>query len=312
MKFTDRIRRWSGMFLVVVGTVALVSCGSKSEKKAGQSVARVDGYELTVHQLNNELKTAPTNVQKSDAALKSEALDSLINRRLLIAEAERNKVDRDPEIMQVIERQRGEVLIQAMVQRKAAEVAKPTAEEVQNYYRSNPALFANRKVYDMQQIILPADSFTPEFNALVDTGKSLDELASWLSNNNVQFTRASGLPSTADLPQQIVKNIDALGAGKPFIVKDLSRVTIASLHLRRDAPVTEESARPQIEQFLMNQKMRDAMAAEMKRLRTAAKIEYLDGTIAPVSVQKGTVEKVAAEGTAKPDDHISAGVSGLK
>jgi EpsD family peptidyl-prolyl cis-trans isomerase len=312
MKFSDRIQRRGGLFLVVICAFALVSCGSKSEKKTGQSVARVDGYELTVHQLNSELKSVPTDTSKGEAALKSEALDSLINRRLLIAEAERNKIDRDPEVMQVIERQKGEVLIQAMLQRKAAEIAKPSADEVQTYYRSNPALFANRKVYDMQQLVLPAASFTPKFNALVDAGKPLDELASWLASNNVQFNRASTSPSTADLPQQIVKNIDALGAGKPFIVKDPSRVTIASLHLRKETPVSEETARPQIEQFLMAQKMRDAMASEMKRLRTAAKIEYLDGTIAPVAAPKGQVEKVAAESAVKPDDHISAGVSGLK
>lgn len=301
----------SRLALMVGVAGALASCGNKSETKVGQSVARVDGYELTVHQLNGELRGGQQHSAKDEAAQKREALESLIDRRLLVAEAERNKLDRDPEVMQAIERQKGQVVIQALLQRKAANLSKPTAEEVQAYYKSNPALFANRKVYDMRQVTFAADSFTPELKELVDSGKTLDELAVWLDKKNVQFTKASASRSTADLPTQIVKSLDAVGSGRPFVIKDSARVMVASLHLTKETPVSEEEARPQIEQYLVNQKIRDVTSTEVARLRNAAKIEYLDPKVAPAAPDDSPALLPAAAGT-KADDHISKGVSGLK
>lgn len=312
MRLAEIIRRGGKLCLIAAAASALVACSGEPEKQVGQSVVRVDGYELTVHQLNGELQSVQRSPSKDETALKQEALKALIDRRLLLAEAERNKLDRDPEVMLAVERQKEQVIIQALLHRKAAGVSKPTREEVQNYYRSNPVLFANRKVYDMRQLTVAVDSYTPEFKSLVDSGKSLDELAAWLERNNVQFAKGGATRSTADLPPQIVGSLDTLGAGKPFVVKDATRVMIASLQVAKETPVSETEAAPQIEQFLMAQKAGELAETELARLRTAAKIDYLDPSLAPAAKPDPAVRKVSAPGSSTSDEHISKGVSGLK
>lgn len=296
----------------VAATILLEGCGNGgAEKNRGQSVARVDGYELTVHQLNSELASLPQTAA-NEATLKSQALQSLINHRVLVSEAERTKIDHDPDVMQAIERQKEQILIQALIQRKAAAGQKPSESEVKAYYHANPALFANRKTYEMRHAVISADSATPALTDYVDSGHSLDEVIAWLEKNDVQFSAASAPRSSADLPQQVVEKLGSIENGTPFILKDSQRVVIASLHPIKETPVTEEKARPQIEQFLINTRLRDVAKAELLRLRTAARIEYLDPAIAPVQSGSNKLADNGAEAGAKPNDAISKGLSGLK
>lgn len=312
VKYNHRIFRQSAFVLAVIGAFMSAGCSKgEGQKGAGQSLARVDGYELTVHQLNTELNIAP-RTSANEPIRKSQALESLINRRLLVAEAERAKLDRDPEVMQVIARQKEQVLVQALLERRAAEAPKPTTGEVHAYYQANPLLFTNRKVYEMRQIAVPTNSVSAALREYIDSGKSLDEVIAWLDRNNVPYSTASTSHSTADLPQQIVSNLDKVGGGKPFVAMDANRTMIASLHLVKDTPVDEEAARPQIEQYLMGRRMRDLAQADLARLRAAAKIEYLDPSLAPARTGSKEIAGNEVRTVAKPDDVLAKGVSGLK
>jgi hypothetical protein len=49
----------------------------------------------------------------------------------------------------------------------------------------------------------------------------------------------------------------------------------------KDAPVSLQVASNQIEQFLVNRKNKELAAAELQRLRSTAKIEYLNKSMVP-------------------------------
>jgi hypothetical protein len=49
----------------------------------------------------------------------------------------------------------------------------------------------------------------------------------------------------------------------------------------KDAPVSLQVASSQIEQFLVNRKNKELAAAELQRLRSTAKIEYLNKSMMP-------------------------------
>lgn len=313
MKFNKLSFPGNAVLLVVLGGFVLSACSkSSAPKSGGQAVARVDGYELTVHQLNNELAVSPHSSSENDAARKSRALDSLINRRLLVAEAENAKLDRDPQVMQAIERQKEELLVQALLQRKADTLAKPTANEVHAYYQANPALFADQKIYEMRQISITGNSLPPELNSYLDTGKSFDEVHAWLEKNKVPYSIGLASRSTLDLPQQVVDRLDTLNSGKPFVVKDSNQIVIASLRPLKNTPVDEEAARPQIEKYLANRKMRDVANTDLMNRRKSAKIEYLDPSLAPGSIDSTkSMAKDGAHSATKIDEAVSKGVSGL-
>jgi EpsD family peptidyl-prolyl cis-trans isomerase len=77
------------------------------EKKPGQALASVNGDEITVLQLNEELQRAGVQAGQQEVASKR-LLEGLIDRQLLVAEATKEKLDRDPKVVQAIERARAD------------------------------------------------------------------------------------------------------------------------------------------------------------------------------------------------------------
>jgi len=310
--------------LVLAATLA--ACGGKpKEAKPGQALASVDGREITVLQLNEEMQRAAVATAQQEAAGK-QLLQALIDRQLLDSEAEKEKLDRDPKVMQAIERAKSLIVAQAYMQKRIGNPARPTPAEVEDYYNKNPQFFANRKQFNMNELIISAADLTPEVRAAADAAKSLEEVAVYLDSRKIKYGRDQVSRSTADLNPQLSAKLLAMPKGQLFIVKEGERAMLISIAEVRDAPVTLDVAEQQIEKFLVNQKNKELVTAEIARLRAKAKIEYLNKDMAPVanaSVPAANVSApiAAARGagsappadSAKPDkDALERGVAGLK
>ena len=296
----------------ILVAAALAACGSKHEAKPGQSLASVDGKEITVLQLNEELMRANVPSAQQEQARKR-VLEALIDRQLLEAEAAKEKVDRDPKVMQSIERAKSTIVAQAYLQKRVGTPTRPTRTEVEQYFNQNPQLFTNRKVFDMRQLVLPTSAVSSEVKAAIDASKSLDEVATWLDEHKIKYGRGQLARSTQDLPPELSSKLVAMPKGQLFIIREGDRSMLLSINDVKDAPVTLEQATPQIEQFLMNKKNREAAEAEIKRLRTAAKIEYLNKSDVPAPGK--TPDASAVAGSTQPVDASAAnerGVAGLK
>ncbi|HWJ95832.1 MAG TPA: EpsD family peptidyl-prolyl cis-trans isomerase [Telluria sp.] len=264
---------------LVLVAAALAGCGEKAkESKPGQALARVDGNEITVLQLNEELQRA--NVPANQTQAGKQMLQALIDRQLLIDEAEKEKLDRDPKVMQAVERARALIIAQAYMQKKVGNVTKPTAAEVEDYFNKHPEFFTNRKQFTMNELVLSAKDLTPEVKAAVDSAKSLEEVAVWMDAHKVKYGRTQVTRSTADLAPEVSSKLLAMPKGQLFIVKEGDRAMLISIADTRDAPASLAVAAPQIEQYLMTQKNKELAAAEIKRLRQGAKIEYLNKELA--------------------------------
>ncbi|TFW27503.1 EpsD family peptidyl-prolyl cis-trans isomerase, partial [Duganella callida] len=266
-------RAMAGMLLVLL---AVAGCGQKTHK-AGQSLASVNGEEITVLQLNEELQRANVPAAQQEAAGK-QLLESLIDRQLLQNEAVKEKLDRDPKVLQAVERAKALIVAQAYLQKHLPPQAKPTPAEVADYYAKHPGFFSARKVLELRQLLVASKDLTPELKAVLDANKSLEDVAAWMDSNKVQYARNQLVRSTTDLPPEMSAKVLAMPKGQLFIVREGERSVIMTVADVKDAPVSEQVAAPQIEQFLSNQRAKDAAAAEMARLRSGAKIEYFNKT----------------------------------
>ncbi|MBQ5964589.1 EpsD family peptidyl-prolyl cis-trans isomerase [Massilia sp. ZL223] len=272
---------------LVLVTAALAGCGDKEkEAKPGQALASVNGEEITVLQLNEEMQRAGVPAAQQQVASK-QLLQALIDRQLLESEAAKEKLDRDPKVMQAIERARSLIIAQAYMQKRIGEVARPTQAEVQDYYNKNPQFFANRKQFAMNQLVVPAAALTQDVRSAVDNAKSLEEVAVLLDARKVQYGRAQVTRSTADLNPQVASKLLAMPKGQIFVVKEGERALLISIADVRDAPVTLNIAAPQITQFLVNKKNKELAQAEIQRLRSTAKIEYLNKDLQPTGKEPG-------------------------
>jgi len=284
---------FAGMLVVLVS-----ACHNKVEQKPGQALANVNGEEITVMQLNDELSRSNAPATQQEAARK-QALEALIDRQLLIGEAAKEKVDRDPRVVQAIERARSVILAQAYMQKRLGTPAKPTAAEVEAYYSQNPQFFSQRKHFDMREIILPTREVTDELKAVMDKTRSLDEVAAWLDQHKVKYQKAQLSRSGSELPPELSAKLLALAKGQLFIVREGERSMLVTIADIRSSPVELDAARPQIEQYLIAKKGKEAAEEEVKRLRASAKIAYIN--------QPSPVADAGAPATA-----LERGVAGLK
>ncbi|MES2349838.1 MAG: EpsD family peptidyl-prolyl cis-trans isomerase [Pseudomonadota bacterium] len=302
--------------LALVAVAGLSGCDSK-EKKPGQALASVNGDEITVLQLNEELQRAGVGASQQDAASK-QLLESLIDRQLLQSEAARDKTDRDPKVMQAIERAKAMIVAQAYLQKRVGTIARPDKAEVAAYFEKNPGFFTQRKTLEMRQLVLASKDVSDDLRKAIDGFKSIDEAAAWLDSHQVRYGRGQVSRTTADLPPEFSAKLLSMSKGQLFIVREGERTLLNVISDVKETPVTLEVAAPQIEQFLYNKKLKSATDAEVARLRAGAKIEYLNKTLAPKEATPPAAPAASpaassAESSASAAADANArGVAGLK
>jgi len=267
--------------LILAGAtgLALVACGHHAS--GGSQVAvKVNKDEITVLQLNQQMARLPASLPQSqrDEATRR-AIAGLVDQQLLVQQAIDHKLDRDPEVVSALEAARQQLLAQAYVQRVLGAQAKPTEQEVKQYYAENPSLFAERKVYQLQELTIHG---TPEqIRSLEEHEKgtrSLRELAVWLKDNKIEFNVEAAVRSAEQLPMDRLSQVARLKEGEVAffrVAANPNHVTALQVLGSQMQPVDDKQAAPVIEQFLTNRKRGELTQSEVKRLREAAKIEYV-------------------------------------
>ncbi|MET0857063.1 MAG: EpsD family peptidyl-prolyl cis-trans isomerase [Telluria sp.] len=266
--------------VLILSMAALAACGNKpKDSKPGQALASVNGAEITVLQLNEELQRAGVGPAQQETASK-QLLQALIDRQLLQNAAAAEKLDRDPKVMQAVERAKALIVAQQYMQHRIGNVPRPTRAEVEAYFNNNPQFFIRRKQFSLQELVLASADLTPQLKAAADAARSLDDIAAWMEANKVKFGRTQVTRSTTDLSPEMAARLLGMQKGQLFIVKEGERSLIISIAEVRDAPVTLDVAAQQIEQFLINKRNKERAAAELARLRASARIEYLNKSMA--------------------------------
>lgn len=265
--------------LAALAALSVTGCGKKEEqakKPSTQVVAKVDSEEISVHQLNSVLSKASGVSKDNIGVAKWEILDKLIDQQVAVSKAIERKLDRKPEVMAAIDGAKRDILARAYYQELAAAQVKPAAEDVKNYYSAHPELFAERRIYKLQELTLGKnDELLPAIQERVRTAKNLEEITAWLKGRNVPFKVGGGVRAAEQLPLEILPKIHALKNGQIGLIQASEGYLVVRVVGSETQPVDEGQAGPRILTFLTNQRGTEAIQREMKALREKAKIEYL-------------------------------------
>lgn len=309
------------MILALISILVFSSCDNQSkEKKSGQALVSVNGKEITNLQLNDELRRAGIRADQYETASK-QLLESLIARQLIVDEAIRNKLDRTSDVMQARERANAQIIAQAYLQGIVSKVNKPSNVEIDEYFHKHPEYFVQRKQFDMTIVRIATKDLNNELKAVANSAKSLDEITAWLDKQNFHYSRSLASRSTTDLPSEVAIMIREKGKDHIFIINEKENSLLISINAIKDSPITAIVAAPQIERYLASQKYKQATDAEVARLRSSAKIEYLNTKAAVLDVEKNTTQStvIAPAGAininlteSAADELIERGIMGLK
>jgi EpsD family peptidyl-prolyl cis-trans isomerase len=286
----------------------LPGCGKEEHKKAAtQVVAKVNGDEISVHQVNFVLSRAqgitPENAEKA----KKEVLDKLIDQQLAIQQAEATKLDRDPGVMQTIESARRDILARAYLEKVVAAQPKPSTDEARKYYLEHPEMFAERRVYNLQEILVPAANIA-EVQQLVAQNKSMQEIANALKSHDIKFAANAGVRPADQLPPQVATKLHAAKDGQTVFIEAPQGAMVAHIAGSQVQPVPESEALPRIQQYLAGQRNNEAVANELKALRAKAKIEQTG----EIALAPASAPAKAPEATGVDAASVAKGVAGLK
>jgi EpsD family peptidyl-prolyl cis-trans isomerase len=227
----------------------------------------VNGTPISVQQLSGSGAAGASSAQ---------ALEKIIDRELLVQKALQAKLDRDPQVIQALETSRRQLLAQAYLDRAAA-AAKSSPEEVSAFYAENPALFAQRRIYRLRELVVTASADQVDLvRSEAATARDLDEIAGWLKWRNLKVGPVTGATEPAEqLPLGHLSRLASMREGEIAVFASAPGATVIQLVHAQDAPLTEPQAAPLIEQFIAGRKRLELAAAEIRRLREVATIEYV-------------------------------------
>lgn len=305
-----------------ISVLGLSACGNKDDKKvATQVAAKVGSEEISVHQINQILKRANTGNVTPQALqnMGREVLEKLIDQQLAVEQATENKLHRSPDVVSQIEAARRDILARAYIQQVTSALPKPTTEETKKYFTEHPQLFGERRIFNVQEIVLAPDSGASEqLRALASAGKSMEDVAAWLKEKNIPFNGGSATRAAEQIPLEILPKVSALKDGQATVLESPQGITVLRLASSQASPVNEAAALPRIEQFLTNQRAGEAVAANIKQLRANAKISYMgdfakaEGAAVKASLPVATATPAPASPDDKAKSTIEKGIAGLK
>jgi EpsD family peptidyl-prolyl cis-trans isomerase len=207
--------------------IALLATGC-SDKKNGattdgappaQVVAKVNGTELTVSQVDFALERSPKLDKDQTKAASLQVVRFLVDQELLAQKALGDKLDRDPKVMEALDAARRQILAEAFMTRKLGKPAEPSDAEVTAYYDAHPELFAKRKVYRLQEISIKAPQEKHEaIRAQLAASKTLNDFAAWLKAENLPIKAAQGVKPAEQLPKSILPRLAAMPDGQAMVV----------------------------------------------------------------------------------------------
>jgi EpsD family peptidyl-prolyl cis-trans isomerase len=291
--------------------LAVGACGKSDGKKpATQVAAKVNDEEISVHQVNRVIE----RLARVDPgrATPAHVLERIIDEELIVQKAREAKLNRDPRVVQAIEASQRQILVQAYVDR-AMGAARSTPEEVKAFYAENPALFEKRRVYRFLEVVAPVPEEKVELlKAQVAKAKTLNDVSAWFRSQDIAYNFATWTKPAEQLPRGYAKRFSDLRDGQMAVVPSPTGGTsVVQLIQSKDAPLTEQQAKPVIERALAMRKGAEHAEADLKRLREKANIEYVgDFKAARNEAQPAAVQ--AAVPGARPAGHMEKGISSLR
>ena len=307
-----------GVLLLAAALAA--GCGKRDEKAAATQVAaKVNGDEITIHQVNDALGRQNVRPEQAEAA-KRQILERLIDQQLARQQALEKKLDRMPRTVQAIEAAKGEILARSYIQNIAAAQAKPTADEVKKYYAEHPALFSQRRLFNIEELaVAPKEEpVAAGLKQRAAKAKDLVEIATWLKTQKAEVAANRGVRAAENIPLPWLAELHKMKDGEIRVFENGENLNVLRVVATRSAPVDEATATPVIQQFLFNQRLTEAVRKDVQSLRGKSNIEYMgefSGKAKDAGKEKAPPEpfqKPAAEPAPSNSPGFDKGIRGLR
>lgn len=312
----NRLLPW----LIAAAAAGLMAgCGGPKDKVATQTAAKVNKEEITVHQINAVLQQRGVAADQADKA-GARVLEMLIDQELAVQKAQELKIDRDPRVVQALEAARRDIISRAYTERISQGASKPSKEEISKFYDDNPALFRERRLFQLTELAMevPADQVQKVRSDLA-SARTAKDVIDYLNAGKIRHSVNPVVRASEQIPMALLPGISRLKEGEFVILPAPQGMAAYIVTGSKPQPVDLEKAEKAIELFLQNDRKRKVVADDLKALRAAATVSYsgkfaesAPGAAAAASAAAG--DAPAAQGglvlKGAPEPSASAGGTG--
>lgn len=276
-------------FALSAATIALAlslsACGGKEEAslEKGQVLATINGVDVTTNELNAELAGAqlpPAGEQRKE--IERQALQALVDRTILAGVARERGVDKSPTFIAQKRRAEENLLVQILQRDIANKIPQTTPAEAKKFMESNPQLFAERKIFQLDQIQF---EIPKNLNILksYEPLNTMDEVAQQLTRDGLKFRRAPGSLDPATTDPAVLKELLSKPEGEIFIIPANGALVATRITSSKPEPL----AGPRAEQFatgiVRQRKIAEATKKDLEdRVKKAREtVKYQEGYAPP-------------------------------
>ncbi len=281
--------------LLGLSLIAMTSGCNKfggNKTPTGQVVATVNGNDITVRELNAELAQTQAPPETPRKTVESVVLARVIERKMLADAARERKLDQNPNFLLTQRKVDDGLLVQALQASIAQKVTPPTREAAEKFIAAHPELFANRKIYTIDQI----QFLRPKNIAQLGLGpaKTMNDVEQVLSTANIEFRRQPATVDALAVNPQLTAEIEKITARNPdevFMFADQPQgapapvMVVNKVTSTKIVPFSGEKAISFAQQLLQRQQVQERLVAELKTITAKAKptITYAKGYGPPVN-----------------------------
>ena len=299
--------------LLGLSLIAMTAACDKNGAKvpSGQVVATVNGTDITVRELNAELAQTQAPPETPRKTIETVVLARVIERKMLADAARDRKLDQNPNFLLAQRKVDDGLLVQALQASIAQKVQPPTREAAEKFIAVHPELFANRKVYTIDQIQFLRPKNIAQLGLV--PAKTMSDVEQVLTAANIEYRRQPATVDALAVNPRLTAEIERITArnpdevfmfadqpqGAPAPVMVVNKVTSTKL-----VPFSGEKAIGFAQELLKREQIQQRLVAEEKTIAAAAKpkIAYAKGYGPPVDPAAGPAGAApkAATGAATP------------
>jgi len=277
------------LVLIAALGLSLSACnGKKTESMADAKIAmKVNGEPISVAEFNNSGNMHGDRKQ----AVSGSMLKMTVEAELLRQAAIQAKLDTDEDIRASIANSTRMILATAYMKKQLSAVGKPSEAEINDYYKQNPARFADRKQYEIREFsIQPPPGKAGEIQAQLNGGKKPDAFDQWLTENKIAHSNAPASVTSDQLPDEVLQKLRNVAVGGAVVVGSKDQMNVIYMLSEQMQPIALAQATTLISNMLMEKHKRETVTNMMKQLHDKAKVEYVppytaNGLSAPVDKQ---------------------------
>lgn len=262
---------------LVLLPLLLAGCRDGARSGSDEAVAaRVNDRAISVSQVDQAIPRDEPMSADDIARTRSAVLESLIDEELMVQKANARRLDLEPRVSEELEAARRRILARAYLEQVTAVDPRPDDEAVGAFYRSHPALFAERRIYSFHEFNIQARPERLEaLRALAVRERDSAAIAATLEREGLSFAARVAVLPAEQLPFERLNAFSRLKDGDNLLTPTPYGAELVHLASSRRQPLDEASARPVIEQFLRNRERVELARDEARRLRKSAEIEYV-------------------------------------